>query len=80
MRKYFEDLLNPVRATLTDTCNSIDFEKKEVFTLAEVSAAIGELKSGKATGEDEIRPEILKALNGEGIGWLTRACQVAWKL
>jgi len=25
--------------------------------------AIGQLKSGKAAGEDEIRPEMLKALN-----------------
>ena len=36
-------------------------------------------KSGKAAGEDEIRPEMLKALTGEGILWLTRVCQVAWK-
>ena len=26
-----------------------------------------------------IRPEKLKALTGEGIHWLTRVCQVAWK-
>ena len=25
-------------------------------------------------GEDEIRPEMLKALTGEGILWLTRVC------
>ena len=30
-------------------------------------AAIRELKCGKAGGEDEIRPEMLKALNGEGV-------------
>jgi len=35
-------------------------------------SAIGRLKSGKAAGEDEIRPEILKAFNSEGILWLTR--------
>ena len=28
---------------------------------------------------NEIRPETLKALTGEGILWLTRVCQVAWK-
>ena len=34
-------------------------------------------KSGKATGCDEIWPEMLKALNW-GVLWLTRVCQVAW--
>ena len=53
-REYFEDLLNPIRATTTDTCDTIDFGKKEVFTLTEVAAAIQELKCGKAAGEDEI--------------------------
>ena len=51
----------------------------EVFTAADVATAIKGIKSGKAAGEDEIRPEMLKALTGEGILWLTRVCQVAWK-
>ena len=55
-------------------------EEEEVFTAAEVATAIKRIKSGKAAGEDEIRPEMLKALTGEGILWLTRVCQVAWKL
>ena len=72
--------MNPVRATPIDTCDTIDFEKEEVFTLTEVAAAIQGLKSGKAADENEIRPEMLKALNGEGVRWLTRVCQAAWKL
>ena len=52
----------------------------EVFTAAEVATAIKGIKSRKAAGKDEIRPEMLKALTGEGILWLTRECQVAWKL
>ena len=76
-REYFEDLLNPVRATPTDTYNTIDFGKEKVFALTEVAAAIRGLKSEKYTAEDKIRPEILKALNEEGIRWLTRVCQVA---
>ena len=60
--------------------DTIDFGKEEVFTLTEVTAAIRGLKSGKAAGEEEIRPEMLKALNEKGVRWLTRLCQVAWKL
>ena len=72
-RDYFEDLLNPVKASTRNT------HKEEVFTAAEVSTAIIEIKSGKAAGKDEIRPEMLKALTVEGILWLMRVCQVAWK-
>ena len=60
-REYFEDLLNQVRATPTDACETIDFGKKEAFTSTEVAAATRGLKSGKATGEDKIRPEMLKS-------------------
>ena len=44
-REYFEILLNPVKATLTDACDVIDFRNKEVFTLTVVAATIRELKS-----------------------------------
>ena len=44
-----------------------------------MATAIKGIKSGKAAGEDEIRPEMLKALTGEGILWLTRVFPVAWK-
>ena len=50
-----------------------------VITAAEVATAIKGIKSGKASNEDEIRPEVLKALSGEEILWLMRVCQVAWK-
>ena len=42
-----------------------------------MAAAIKGIKSGKAAGEDEIRLEMLKALTGEGIPWLTRVCLLA---
>ena len=73
-------MLNPVRATPFDTCNTIDFRKEEVFTMTEVVTAIRGLKSGKAAGGVEIGPEMLKALNREGVRWLTRVCQEAWIL
>ena len=70
-REYFEDLLNPVKASTRDTHEVTHLGEDEVFTAAEVATAIKEIKSGKAAGEDEIRPEMLKALAGEGVLWLT---------
>jgi len=47
------------------------FRKRGSLKASEVTATIGRLKSGKAAGEDEIRPEMLKALDREGMLWLT---------
>ena len=38
-KEYFEDLLNPVMAAPTDTCDMIEFGKEEVFTSTEMAAA-----------------------------------------
>ena len=70
-------MLNPVRETPTDTCNTIDFGKGEVFILTEVATAMRRLKFEKAASEYEIRPEMLKELNEEEIRWLIKVCQVA---
>ena len=47
------------------------------ITEADVNAVIKSLKTGKAPGEDDIRPEMLKAMNMYGVRWLTRVCKVA---
>ena len=69
--------MNPVKASTHDTQEVTHLGEEVVFTAAEVTTAIKGLKSRKVAGEDEIIPEMLKA--GEGILWLTRVCQVAWK-
>ena len=71
--------MNPVKASTRDTHEVIHLGEEEVFTAAEVATAIKGIKSGKAAGEDEIRPEMLKTLTGEGILRLTRVWQVTWK-
>ena len=79
-REYYENFLNPVKASTRDTHKVTHLGEDEVFTAAEVATAINGIKSRKAAGEDEIRPEMLKALTGEGILWLTQEYLVAWKL
>ena len=44
-----------------------------------MAAAIRGLIIKKAAVEDKIRPEMLKTVN-RGVRWLTRVCQVTWKL
>ena len=69
-----------MRAESTDLDTKVTHVREEtLLTAEEVSASVRSLKSGKAAGQDEIRPEMLKALSGEGVLWLTRVCQVAWK-
>ena len=57
-REYFEDLLNLVQASTRDTPEVIHLGEEGVFTATEVAIAIKGIKSGKAAGEDEIRPDM----------------------
>ena len=75
--------MNPEKASTRGTQTVTHLEEDKVFTAAEVAMAIKEIKSKKLIlmkmkklDEDEIRPEMLKALTREGILCITRKCQV----
>ena len=74
-REYFSDLLNPVDVTSTQIFEEQVGENIQI-TEADVNAVIKSLKTGKAPGEDDIIPEMLKAMNMYGVRWLTRVCKV----
>ena len=79
-RDCFSDFLNPVDATPTQIHEEQVGEDIQV-SQADVNAVIKSLKTGKAPGEDDIRPEMLKAMNILcGVRWLTRVCKVACRL
>ena len=79
-KEHFEELLNP-----TNTPSMLEAELEEgggglsSISRAEVTDVVKQLHSGKAPGIDEIRPEMLKALGVEGLSWLTRLFNIAWK-
>ena len=75
-REYCSDLLNPVGATLTQI-HEEQVGKDIQITEADVNAVIKSLKTSKTPGEDDIRPDMLKAMNIYGVRWLTRVCKVA---
>ncbi|KAI3364112.1 hypothetical protein L3Q82_010940 [Scortum barcoo] len=80
-KKYFEDLLNPTDLPSSEEAEAGD---SEVWTRpspeAEVTEVVRKLLGGKAPGVDEIRPEYLKSLDVVGLSWLTRLCNIAWRL
>ncbi|KAI3353503.1 hypothetical protein L3Q82_020024 [Scortum barcoo] len=79
-KKYFEDLLNPTDLPSSEEAGAGDSEVDSSITQAEVTEVVRKLLGGKAPGVDEIRPEYLKSLDVVGLSWLTRLCNIAWRL
>ena len=76
-QEYFAELYNPMAGGQgTPAGHTADGSNQ--LSIAEVTTAIKSLRSGKAAGIDEIRPEMLKALSPCGTQWLTRICNVVW--
>ncbi|CAF2877141.1 unnamed protein product [Rotaria sp. Silwood2] len=76
-KEYFAELYNPTSAKHIKLNEPTDNESNTIST-TEVTTAIKSLKSGKAAGVDEIRPEMLKSLKSGCVDWLTRICRMAW--
>jgi len=55
-----------------EDAESEDLGEDSPITLAEEATIVKKLSDGKAPGVDEIRPEMLKALDIVGLSWLTR--------
>ncbi|KAI3353319.1 hypothetical protein L3Q82_019273 [Scortum barcoo] len=79
-KKYFEDLLNPTDLPSSEEAEAGDSEVDSSITQAEVTEVVRKLLGGKVPGVDEIRPEYLKSLDVVGLSWLTRLCNIAWRL
>ncbi|KAI3367581.1 hypothetical protein L3Q82_026423 [Scortum barcoo] len=81
-KKYFEDLLNPTDLPSNEEAEAGVSEVDSSITQAEVTEVVRKLLNEwqGATGVDEIRPEYLKSLDVVGLSWLTRLCNIAWRL
>ena len=77
-KEHFEELLNPANTSSGEEAESEASGEAPPISLAEVAEVVKQLFSGKAPGVDEIRPEMLKALDNVGLLWLTRLYNVAW--
>lgn len=78
-KEHFEELLNPNNTSSVEEAEPEDSGESAPISLAEVAEVVKKLLSGKSPGVDEIRPEMLKALDIVGLSWLTRLFSVAWR-
>ena len=80
-KEHFEELLNPVTSDppSLEGAEPEDDGGSSSISWKEVTEVVRQLHGGKAPGVDEIRPEMLKALGVEGLSWLIRLFNTAWK-
>ena len=80
-KEHFEELLNPVASDPPSLTGAEPEDDGESLSISrkEVTEVVKQLHSGKAPGVDEIRPEMLKALGVDGLSWLIRLFNIAWR-
>ena len=80
-KEHFEELLNPITSDPSSLTGAEPEDDGGLTSISrkEVTEVVKQLHSGKAPGVDEIRPEMLKALDVEGLSWLIRLFNIAWK-
>ena len=66
-KEHFQDLLNLANMSSIEEAESKNLGKDSPITLAEVARVVKKLPSCKVPGEDEIRPEMLKAVDMVGL-------------
>ena len=77
--KYFEELLNEGANELSELDNNLErVSQTDFISIYEVEKAIKNLKCGKASGVDEIRPEMLKYGGIVALQWLHRIIERSW--
>ena len=82
-KKYFEELLNIEEETgeVIDIVErgQVEHPEEEEITVDEVKLALKLMKNGKASGEDGLPVEILKAGGENTVEWLTRLFNTAYR-
>ncbi|KAI3367202.1 hypothetical protein L3Q82_008254 [Scortum barcoo] len=79
-KKYFEDLLNPTDLPSNEEAEAGVSEVDSSITQAEVTEVVRKLRSGKAPGWMRSALSTSKSLDVVGLSWLTRLCNIAWRL
>jgi len=78
MERIFQRSFNPSHYHTTGhTGGEVHLGEENTITEAKAFPAVKTLRAGKVAACDEIRPEMLKALN-QGVLWLTCVGQMAW--
>ena len=76
-KEHFEDPINPTNTHSIEEAEPEDFGLSSLITGVEVTRAVKQLHSRSTLGLEEIRPEVLKALDVVGLSWLTSLCNIA---
>lgn len=77
-KEYFEELFTTT-SQLGETPELVGSEEEEDIDIDDVSAAVKRLKIGKSAGVDEIRAEYIVNSGMDGVKWLHRIFNLAWK-